>query len=57
MPPEEPDALRAAIGRVMEDRALAASLGSSARGLVETEHTTRRFAARLAEILGALDAD
>jgi len=55
VPPEEPEALRAAIARVLADRPLAATLSSSARRLVEAEHTTGRFAARLAEILGALD--
>lgn len=56
VPPEEPDALRAAIERVLADRTLGVSLGLSARRLVEEEHTTRRFAERLAAILGTLDA-
>ena len=51
VPPEDPDALRAAIERVLDDRDLAARLGAAAREQVEREHTTRRFAERLAALL------
>lgn len=52
VPPEEPEALRQGIERVLGDRDLAAKLGTAAREQVEREHTTRRFAERLAALLG-----
>jgi glycosyltransferase involved in cell wall biosynthesis len=51
VPPEDPGAMREAIVRVLSDRVLAERLGASARARVEREHTTRRFAARLAPLL------
>jgi glycosyltransferase involved in cell wall biosynthesis len=49
----DPAALRAAIERVLGDPELAARLGAAGREQVEREHTTRRFAERLAPILRA----
>ena len=54
VPPEEPDALRATLERLLADRPLAQRLGKAARHSVEQRHTTRLFAARLAEILRSL---
>jgi glycosyltransferase involved in cell wall biosynthesis len=51
VPPEEPDALAAAIGRVLGDAELARRLSESGRARVEAELTTRRFAERIAPIL------
>jgi glycosyltransferase involved in cell wall biosynthesis len=51
VPAEDPAALRAAIERVLGDRALAARLGGAARARVAAEHTTRGFAGRLAGVL------
>jgi glycosyltransferase involved in cell wall biosynthesis len=51
VPPEDPDALRAAIERVLADPELARSLGSAARARVESAHTSQGFAARLAPLL------
>ena len=53
VPPEDPEALRAAIARTLEDRELASSLGAAARKRVEEELTTRHFAAGIAPILRA----
>jgi glycosyltransferase involved in cell wall biosynthesis len=53
VPPEEPEPLRAAIERVLADRALASSLGTAARRRVEERFTTRLFAQGLAPILRA----
>ena len=50
VPPEDPAALREAIGRVLGDRVLAARLGAAARARVERAHTTRGFTPRLAQL-------
>jgi len=54
VPPEDPDALRDAIRRVLEERELAASLGTLARAQVDESLTTRHFAASIAPILRAV---
>jgi glycosyltransferase involved in cell wall biosynthesis len=51
VPPEDPAALRGAIERVLADPELGRSLGSAARARVESSHTSRGFAARLAPLL------
>jgi glycosyltransferase involved in cell wall biosynthesis len=51
VPPEDPGALREAVGRVLADRELAESLGRAARARVERTHTSRGFAAKLAPVL------
>jgi len=51
VPPEDPQALRAAVERVLGDPELARSLGEAARARVERSHTSRAFAARLAPVL------
>jgi glycosyltransferase involved in cell wall biosynthesis len=51
VPPEDPEVLRAAIEEVVSDAELARRLGEAARRRVEAEHTTTRFAERLAAIL------
>jgi glycosyltransferase involved in cell wall biosynthesis len=51
VPPEDPDALRAAVGRVLGDDELARDLGAAARARVERSHTSRSFAAKLAPVL------
>jgi glycosyltransferase involved in cell wall biosynthesis len=51
VPPEDPAALRAAIERVLGDPELSRSLGSAARARVESAHTSRGFAGRLAPLL------
>jgi glycosyltransferase involved in cell wall biosynthesis len=51
VPPEDPEALRAAIERVLGDPELSRSLGSGARARVESAHTSQGFAARLAPLL------
>ena len=53
VPPEEPEALAEAIGRILEDAELARRLGGAGRVLVEAELTTRHFAERIAPILRA----
>jgi glycosyltransferase involved in cell wall biosynthesis len=53
VPPEQPEALRDAVVRVLEDRTLASSLGAAARTAVERNFTTLRFAEQLAPILRA----
>jgi glycosyltransferase involved in cell wall biosynthesis len=54
VPPEDATALRAALERVLEDRALAESLGRAARRAVEERHTTRHFAERLVPVLESI---
>ena len=54
VPPEDPAALRAALERLLGDRAFAESLGRNAREDVERRHTTRLFAEQLAAILHSL---
>lgn len=56
VPAEDASALRAAIEAVLGDPGRAAALGVAARAQVEREHTTRRFAERLAPILRAAAA-
>jgi glycosyltransferase involved in cell wall biosynthesis len=56
VPPEDPEALAAAIGRVLGDAELARRLGEAGRARVEAELTTRRLAERLAPILRAAAA-
>lgn len=51
--PEEPEALAAAIHRVLEDAELARRLGEAGRARVEAELATRHFAERIAPILRA----
>ena len=53
VPPEDPEALRDAIRRVLEERELAASLGAAARARVDEGLTTHHFAAGIAPILRA----
>jgi glycosyltransferase involved in cell wall biosynthesis len=53
VPPEEPEALGAAIARVLEDREIARRLGETGRAHVEAELTMRHFAERVAPILRA----
>jgi glycosyltransferase involved in cell wall biosynthesis len=53
VPPEEPEALAEAIGRVLGDDELARRLGEAGRARVEEELTTRRFARRIAPLLHA----
>lgn len=53
VPPEEPEALAAAIARVLEDEELARRLGEAGRDRVEAALTTRHFAERIAPILRA----
>jgi glycosyltransferase involved in cell wall biosynthesis len=54
VPAEDPAALRGAIERVLGDPELAVRLGAAGREQVEREHTTRRFAERLAPLLRAV---
>lgn len=54
--PENPAALRTTIERVLGDAELRRSLGGAARARVETTHTTRHFAARLAGVIEKLAA-
>jgi len=56
VPPEDATALRAAIDRVLGDPELARSLGAAARARVESSHTSRGFAARLAPLLRSVVA-
>lgn len=56
VPPEDPASMRAAIERVLQNRQLGESLGAAGRARVETEHTTRRFAERLAGVLREVGA-
>ena len=51
VPPEEPEALRAAIEAVLGDRDLASRLGGRSRELVEERFTTRHMAERLAVLV------
>lgn len=51
VPPEDADALRANIERVLSDRALARSLAASGRAAVENSFTTRHLARRLADLI------
>jgi glycosyltransferase involved in cell wall biosynthesis len=53
VPPEEPEALAAAIRRVLDDLELARRLGEGGRARVEAGLTTRHFAERIAPILRA----
>ena len=55
VPPEDPDALRDAIQRVLSDDPLAQSLGRAARRRVEQRHTMAQFAASLAGVFDQLD--
>lgn len=54
VPPEEPQALRDALERILRDETLRAMLGSAGRNLVEHHLTTRLLAARLARIVASL---
>jgi glycosyltransferase involved in cell wall biosynthesis len=51
VPPEDPEALRTAVERVLGDRREAERLGRRCRELVEERFTTRHLAARLATLL------
>ena len=51
VPPEEAEALAAAVERVLGDTELARRLGEAGRARVEAELTTRHFAQRIAPIL------
>lgn len=51
VPPEDPEALAAALERVLGDRELATSMGAASRAAVENRFTTRHLAARLAPII------
>ena len=50
VPPREPEALRHAVGRLVDDDAAAAALGARARAAVESELSSRHFAAGLARV-------
>jgi len=54
VPPEDPGSLRSSIERILSDRQLAESLSAAGRRLVEEEHTTRRFAEKLAKTIRTL---
>jgi glycosyltransferase involved in cell wall biosynthesis len=54
VPAEDPDALREAIMRVLEEVEAAARMGASARRAVEDRFTTGAFAGRLADIIRSL---
>jgi glycosyltransferase involved in cell wall biosynthesis len=54
VPPGDAEALAGAVERTLDDDVLRAQLGTAGRRRVEERHTTRRFAARLAEILEGL---
>lgn len=54
VPPKDPEALRAAVERVLGDAALRARLGAAARARVEREFTTRHMAERFRPVLEAL---
>jgi glycosyltransferase involved in cell wall biosynthesis len=54
VPPEEPQALRAAVERLAADDELAQRLGAAGRAAVEASLTTRHLAARLARVLHGL---
>jgi len=56
VPPEEPDALREAIRRVLDDPGFARSLADAGRRRVEAEHTMDDMAARLAPLMKAAAA-
>jgi glycosyltransferase involved in cell wall biosynthesis len=51
VPAEDPEAMRAAVERVLGDPELAARLGAAGRARVERDHTSRGFAAQLAPVL------
>lgn len=51
VPPEDPQALREGVERVLGDEELARRLGESGRARVEAELTTRHFAERIAPVL------
>lgn len=51
VPPEDPEALRAAVERVLADPELGQALGAAARRRVERSHTSRGFAGELAPVL------
>lgn len=53
VPPEDPDALREAIVRLLDDAELARRLGDAGRAEVEEHHTMDDMAARLAPLLVA----
>lgn len=54
VPAEDPEALREAIARVLDDPEAAARMGASARGAVEDRFTTSAFAGRLAAVIRSL---
>jgi glycosyltransferase involved in cell wall biosynthesis len=51
VPPEDPEALRAAIEQLLGDAERAGAMGAAGRARVERAHTTRAFAAGLAPVL------
>jgi glycosyltransferase involved in cell wall biosynthesis len=51
VPPRDPARLAGAIGRLLDDRALAARLGRAGRGLVAREASVKKTAARVDELL------
>ena len=56
VPPEDPAALAAALGAVIEDRALARRLAAAARLVFEAEHAEAPVLARWHAVLGAMVA-
>jgi glycosyltransferase involved in cell wall biosynthesis len=56
VPPNDEAALRAAIGRLLADRALAARLGAAARAAVEKHHSVKTVTERYEELWHRLAA-
>ena len=52
VPPGDPDALAAAVGRILADTRLADAIGRGARASVEATATVERYAERLLAICG-----
>ncbi len=53
VPPENPEALRAAILRILDDRDYAAALGRAGRQRIEQRHTMQQMASGLAPLMRA----
>jgi glycosyltransferase involved in cell wall biosynthesis len=57
VPPEDPQALRGAIERILSDEQFAQALGRAARDRIEQRHTMQHFAKGLADVLDQLQLD